>query len=331
METILFLAFTEPGGSLAKPALETLGAALAFGAPLTVGLIGASTNPAARQIAGCGAIRCLAVTGDEFAPSRYATDAAAAEAIARIAGAAIVIAPANSRVNRALPGVAHRLGGAIDTHVNAIGEGPSITRWYYRQRMEAVLTRIPRPWFILLDPRLPARLERRSGRATVETVTVSLPPCAPPSSVSARRSRRSRPSAPMPNCCSSPAPAGPRNRPTARRIPRSRRTDPRFPAPEPGLAGQQQIAGGFGRRRPGGAAVPDAPEPDRPDRRHAAPSERSGHLLPRRGAARGRLALHQRAPRRQSRSQLRLGARQGRRALRGRRLRGDAKVNELLG
>ena len=41
------------------------------------------------------------------------------------------------------------------------------------------------------------------------------------------------------------------------------------------------------------------------------------HLLPRRGAAHGRLAFHRRAPRHQSRPELRLGARQGRRALRG--------------
>ena len=39
------------------------------------------------------------------------------------------------------------------------------------------------------------------------------------------------------------------------------------------VAGQQQIAGGPERRRPGGAVVPVAPEPDRPDRRDAAPSQ----------------------------------------------------------
>jgi hypothetical protein len=39
--------------------------------------------------------------------------------------------------------------------------------------------------------------------------------------------------------------------------------------------GQQQIAGGFGRRRPGGAAVPVALEPGRPDRRDSASCQRS--------------------------------------------------------
>ena len=50
-------------------------------------------------------------------------------------------------------------------------------------------------------------------------------------------------------------------------------TDPRLPQARARLARQQQVAGGPGRRRPGGAFVPDAPEPDRPDRLHAAASE----------------------------------------------------------
>jgi hypothetical protein len=51
--------------------------------------------------------------------------------------------------------------------------------------------------------------------------------------------------------------------------------------------------------------------------------QRLEHLLPRRRAAHGRLAFHRRAPRHQPRPQLRLGARQGRRALCGRRLQSD--------
>jgi len=39
VETILLLAHTEPDGTLAKPALECLTAALALGGPLTVGLV----------------------------------------------------------------------------------------------------------------------------------------------------------------------------------------------------------------------------------------------------------------------------------------------------
>jgi len=176
MDTILFLAFTESDGSLAKPALEALGATASLGAPLTVGLIGASLASASRQVAGCGAARFLSVTGEEFAQSRYSTDAAAAEAIARAAEATVVIAPASVRTNRAVPGVAHRLAGAIDTHVTALAEGPSVTRWYYRQRMEAVLTRTGRPWFILLESGCHAAFTAASGEAVFETVSVTLPP-----------------------------------------------------------------------------------------------------------------------------------------------------------
>ena len=111
METILFLAHTEPDGSPAKAALEALAAARELAAGLTraslaVGLTGADVAPAANQIAGCGATRFLGVTGPDFAVPRYATDAAAAEAIARAAAATLVVAPASTRWCRALPGVA---------------------------------------------------------------------------------------------------------------------------------------------------------------------------------------------------------------------------------
>ena len=131
METILLLAHTEPDGTLAKPALECLTAALALGGPLTVGLVGARVEAAANQIADCGATRFLAVAGEAFAEPRYSTDAAAAEALCRAAGAAIVMAPATSRWARALPGVAYRLGGRVDTHATSLAVengAPAVTR-----------------------------------------------------------------------------------------------------------------------------------------------------------------------------------------------------------
>jgi electron transfer flavoprotein alpha subunit len=48
------------------------------------------------------------------------------------------------------------------------------TRWFYRQRIEAVLTRGERPWFLLLDAGLP--YQPRDGEPTVERVSVTLPP-----------------------------------------------------------------------------------------------------------------------------------------------------------
>jgi len=178
VEPVLLLAHTEADGSLAKPGLEALAAALALGGEVTVGLVGATAQPAADTIARCGAARFLAVTGAAFAAPRYATDAAAAEALCRAAGAAIVIAPATSRWSRALPGVAYRLGGRVDTHATALeirNDVPAVTRWFYRQRMEAVLTRSQRPWIVLLDAGCVAAWSGAAGTANVETIPVEAP------------------------------------------------------------------------------------------------------------------------------------------------------------
>jgi electron transfer flavoprotein alpha subunit len=133
---------------------------------------------AADSIAGCPATKYFGAIWPDFGQSRYATDAAAAEAICKAASATIVIAPATSRWNRVLAGVAQRLGGRADTHVTGVdgaGGKPSINRWYYRQRMEATIRRTQRPWFILIDPGSQPACECGSGAATVEPVAVNLP------------------------------------------------------------------------------------------------------------------------------------------------------------
>ena len=178
MEAILVLAHTEADGSLAKPALEALAAALALGGDVTVGLAGASAQAAADQVASSGAVRFLAVTDDAFAEPRYCTDAAAAEALCRASGAAIAIAAGTSRWSRALPGVACRLGGRVDTHAASIGieNGvPAVSRWFYRQRMEGVLTRSQRPWIVLLDPGAVPAWSGAAGAAPVEAIPVAPP------------------------------------------------------------------------------------------------------------------------------------------------------------
>jgi electron transfer flavoprotein alpha subunit len=117
------------------------------------------------------------VAGTEFSQSRYASDAAAAEAICKAASATIVVAPATSRWNRALAGVAQRLGGRADTHVTGVAESggkPVINRWYYRQRMEATMARTQRPWFMLVDPGSQPACECGSGTAKVENVALNL-------------------------------------------------------------------------------------------------------------------------------------------------------------
>jgi electron transfer flavoprotein alpha subunit len=182
VETILFLAYTEADGTLAKPSMEALACARALadgisGATLVAGLVGVSVDAAAAAIAGCGAAKVLGVTGAEFGAARYATDAAAAEALSRAAQATIVIASATSRWSRVMAGVTQRLGGRIDTHATAVnvGDGPAVTRWFYRQRMEAVLTRAERPWVILLDPGCGAPWQGAAGAAQVEMVAVEVP------------------------------------------------------------------------------------------------------------------------------------------------------------
>ncbi len=173
METILVLAHTEAGGGLAKPALEAIGAAKALGAPFSIGLVGAEV-----QAAACGAEHVLAVQGEAFAQARYSTDAAAAEALARASGASLVLAPATSRWNRVLAGVSHRLGGRVDTHVTGLaaeGGGIAVTRWYYRQRMEATLERSQRPWFILIESGCAPPWSGEAAAAALEHVAVELP------------------------------------------------------------------------------------------------------------------------------------------------------------
>ena len=181
MATILFLSPTDAGSPLSKNALEALGAAKqladSLGTAFSVGLWGDDPKAAADGIASCGAAKFLAVAGAEFAHPRDATDAGAAEALARAAGATIVIAPACSRWNRIQAGVAHRLGGRADSHVTGLSlseGGPAIARWYYRQRMEGVLTRTQRPWVLAVESGIAPAWQGAAGAAVLESVS-----CAP--------------------------------------------------------------------------------------------------------------------------------------------------------
>jgi len=183
METILVLTTTESDGSLAKSAREALHAAKSLcdtlaGSTFVIGLIGETVQAAADSIAACPATKYYGVTGADFSQSRYASDAAAAEAICKAAQATVVIAPGTSRLSRVLPGVAQRLGGRADTHVTGVDGSSgvlSISRWYYRQRMEAQTQRTQRPWVIVVDPGSQTPCECGSGTASVEIVPVTLP------------------------------------------------------------------------------------------------------------------------------------------------------------
>ncbi len=182
MDTVLILMHVERDAVPAKSALEALGAARdvaeACGANLAIGLVGEALQVAANHIAGCGASRFLGVEGAEFSQSRYCSDIVAAEALCRATNPTFVIAPATSRWNRVVAGLAHRLGGRADTHVTdlvAAKSGVTISRWYYRQRMEAVLQRTQRPWVIVLETGCHAPWQGGVGTAKIELVTATVP------------------------------------------------------------------------------------------------------------------------------------------------------------
>ena len=228
MESILILTHVEAGGaSLAKTSLEavTAGVNLAtrLNAKLTIGLIsgdlvGEDAVGAVGALAQTGA-RLLVVSGEAFAQARYSSDAAACEALCRAAQASIVMAPGSARFARVAAGVALRLGGVIDTHITALGGTESVeaSRWFYRQRLEAIVSRDARPWFLLLDPGTnpafeAARPEADSSPVEVEHIAVEL--SAQRTTVTGVRSPAQsgetiRPDAK--NYCSSPERDGPRN------------------------------------------------------------------------------------------------------------------------
>ncbi len=180
MEKILALTYVEDSGALGRPALETVSAAIeiaaALGASLTIGVLGEKTDAAAKQLAGATQ-HMLAVTGEAFAQPRYASDAAACEALCRHAEATLVLAPSGSRFARVLPAVASRLGGVADTHITALAAKPALeaTRWFYRQRVEAVFSRQASPWLLLLEAGTHAAYAASGAEPQVERVSVTLP------------------------------------------------------------------------------------------------------------------------------------------------------------
>lgn len=168
---MIAILHTEADGSLSKAALETIAHAKASGAPFSVGILGAGASAACDSIAQCGAAAFYAVEGDAVAAPRYASDCAAATALAKAASADVVLCAGTSRFMRCMPGAAFRLGAAVDTHLVSLslsGETIEVQRWYYRQRILATFTRAARPWVLIVDTGLiePAALSAGSAGAT---------------------------------------------------------------------------------------------------------------------------------------------------------------------
>jgi len=181
MESILVLTHgDETGAQLSKGSLEAVTAgrdlAAQLGAKLTIGMVCEDSKALAQCPASLEA-RMLVVSGNVYAQARFASDAAACEAICRTAEPTIVVAPHSSRFARVMAAVAHRMHGCIETHIIAVSAANKIegTRWFYRQRMEAVVTRESRPWFLLLDSGTHAVFTGEIAPVEVEQIGVELP------------------------------------------------------------------------------------------------------------------------------------------------------------
>ena len=331
MESILVLTHAdESGTALSKGSLEavTAGGELAarLGAELTVGIVAKSATIAATQVAGA-ARRLLAVQGEAFGQARFASDATACEALCRAAQATIVVAPGSSRFARVMAAVAHRVGGAIDTHVAALAthitavggaDGVEATRWFYRQRVEAVVSREKRPWFLLVDAGTHAAFSGGAVEAQVEQIAVELP---------AMRTHVTGMRAPQQGAQTI--------RPDAKLLFvagagwTKKQPDGQIHVEQAGelilkflkgsgasLGSSKSLVdqGGEGQLR---AAISDASQSSRANGFDAEACEGAFDLLPRRRAARGGLAIHRRAEGGVARSELRMDARQGGRGVRG--------------
>ena len=184
MDTLLFLAHTETDGSLAKASLEALTAAKTLaeglGADWAVGLFGADVTGAASALAGCGAKAVLRRRRRGFRrfPLRHRCRRHGRPG-QRPPRRPSSSPPTMPRVSRALPGVTARLGGHIDAHVTglAVSDGkPVATRGYYRQRLQAELTRTERPWCLTVSGGCFAAYAGAPGQAAVTAVDVPVGP-----------------------------------------------------------------------------------------------------------------------------------------------------------
>jgi len=174
METILVLATPKPTARSPNPPAEALHAARTLnksfaGSSLVVGLVGESVQAAADSIAACPATKYFGVAGKDFAQSRYASDAAAAEAICKSAQATLIVAPATSRWARVLPRcrTAPRWTRRHprDRRIRLRAAKPAINRWYYRHAWKPRSPARNGPGSFSLTPAArPPAMRRRHGQ-----------------------------------------------------------------------------------------------------------------------------------------------------------------------
>ena len=159
METILLLAHTEPGGSLAKPALEALhAAARADRRPPRLPIhhwapwpSRAGPRPTPSPLA---RPRHTSASRRRLRPFPLRHRRRGGGSICSAAQATVVLAPATARwIARCR---VWRSGWADASTPTSPAWPPadgkiSLNRWYYRQRMEGTLTRAQRPWSRSVD------------------------------------------------------------------------------------------------------------------------------------------------------------------------------------
>ncbi len=181
MDKILLIVHPDEQGQLPKIAREAVSAVRelsnTLGVGFDVGAFGGTVQEVLRAVGQCGAERFYAMDGEALASARYSSDCAAVTALAKAAGATVVVLPATSRVNRVLAGAAHRLGGRADSHVTRLSltDGKlQATRWYYRQRMMAVIEREARPWLLALESGVAPAWQGASAEVAVENVPLTL-------------------------------------------------------------------------------------------------------------------------------------------------------------
>ncbi|WP_109488703.1 electron transfer flavoprotein subunit alpha/FixB family protein [Occallatibacter savannae] len=181
-ESILVLTHAdETGRSLTKLSMEVVSAgkdlAARLDAHLAIGILAVDSVSAAGTVGGIGA-PVFGVSDEAFAQARYGTDIAGYEALYRAVQPTIILAPQSSRMARVAAGLAHRIGGKVDTHITAIRTegGLEVSRWLYRQRIETVITRSERPWVLTFEAGVYPPFEGTGGDVVVEPVAVELPP-----------------------------------------------------------------------------------------------------------------------------------------------------------
>ena len=183
----------ETGSALTKASLEAVTAGhelAAQRARSSIGIVAADARIAAS---------CLASTGATFFPSpaKHLRSRAMQPTPPHAKLSAAPPAPPSSsllpaRDSPASPPESPIASAASSTRTSlpsaASGRKIEATRWFYRQRIEAVLTRDSRPWFLLLEAGThapsPETPRRSSGRNEVRTPRASAPPspaCARPS------------------------------------------------------------------------------------------------------------------------------------------------------